>query len=180
MSTQRNKTERHRPKRKSVSESTNGRRRQFHRIQSVREREGISLRTVSRRTKAPVSELEAQEREDVDIRLSDLYRWQKGLNVPLPELLMEPDAPFADPIRNRACLVRVAKTANTLLANSPTDSVRDLAQTIVNQLSEIMPELKEVRSWHDQGKRRTRDDVGRIALCPVPEEWLLSLVPEEY
>ena len=54
-------------------------RRRFHRIAAVRQEQGMSLRSVSRRLGVDVRDLRYQECETTDLRLSDLYRWQKAL-----------------------------------------------------------------------------------------------------
>ena len=47
-----------------------------------------------------------------------------------------------------------------------------LAQTLINQLLELMPELEHVTPWHSVGQRRSKDEMGRIAECPVPDLYL--------
>jgi hypothetical protein len=37
-----------------------------------------------------------------------------------------------------------------------------MAETLVSQLVEIMPELKDVSPWHTYGQRRSLDEVGRV------------------
>ena len=63
----------------------------MHRIRTVRLQQGTSLRSVSRRTGVDVRQLRLQENEAADIRLSDLRKWQQALDVPLTELLAEPE-----------------------------------------------------------------------------------------
>ena len=38
-----------------------------------------------------------------------------------------------------------------------------MAENLVEQLLELMPELKEVSPWHSVGQRRSLDEMGRIA-----------------
>jgi hypothetical protein len=38
-----------------------------------------------------------------------------------------------------------------------------MAQVLVDQLTEIMPELADVSPWHAVGQRRARTDVGKAA-----------------
>jgi hypothetical protein len=38
-----------------------------------------------------------------------------------------------------------------------------MAQTLCEQLTEMMPELKEVAPWHTVGQRRSLDEMGRVA-----------------
>ena len=56
--------------------------RPLHRIADVRQREGMSLRGISRKVRVEVRNLKRQERENADLRLSDLYRWQEALFSP--------------------------------------------------------------------------------------------------
>ena len=37
-----------------------------------------------------------------------------------------------------------------------------MAQMMVEQLVEVMPELKEVSPWHQFGQRRSLDEFGRV------------------
>jgi hypothetical protein len=64
----------------------------------------------------------------------------------------------------RARLIKVMKTAATILEKSDSPRIRRLAETMVTQLVEIMPELEGIGPWHEQtGARRGRDECGRIA-----------------
>ena len=62
----------------------------MHRIAEVREQQGVSLRAVSRQMGTEIRRLRKEEDETSDLRLSDLYRWQEALDVPVSELLVEP------------------------------------------------------------------------------------------
>ena len=142
---------------------------QMHRIRTVRLQQGVSLRTAARQMGSTIRELRKQEDESNDLKLSDLHRWQKALDVPLCELLVEPDhSTLSPPVMERARLLRMMKTAQSLLENATTPGLERLAQNLVNQLIEIMPELKDVAPWHTYGQRRSLDEVGRVAEQPVP------------
>ena len=71
---------------------------QMHRIRTVRLQQGVSLRSASRQTGTEVRKLRAQEDEGADLRLSDLHKWSKALDVPLSELLVEPDTRLSRPV----------------------------------------------------------------------------------
>ena len=77
-------------------------------------------------------------------------------------LLVEADEPLSRPVMERARMVRLMKTAAALLEAAPTAPVRRMAENLVEQLNEIMPELKEVSAWHSVGQRRSLDEYGRI------------------
>jgi transcriptional regulator with XRE-family HTH domain len=139
----------------------------LHRIQEVRLQQGMSLRTASRHLGLDVRTIRAQEQATSDLRLSDLYRWQSALEVPVQELLVETEEPLSRPVMERARMVRLMKTAAALLEDAPNTNTRLMAQNLIEQLCEIMPELKDVGPWHSVGQRRTLDEVGRIAQQPI-------------
>ena len=146
---------------------------QMHRIRTVRIQQGVSLRTAARQMKSTVSKVRAQEEETTDLKLSDLHKWQKALDVPVTELLVEPDnSTLSPPILERARLLRMMKTAVTILENAPNDGIERLAENLVNNLIEVMPELEDVAPWHTYGQRRSLDEVGRAAEQPVPTDFL--------
>jgi hypothetical protein len=59
------------------------------------------------------------------------------------------------------------KTAQSLREEAPDPGQERLAENLVNQLIEIMPELKDIAPWHTYGQRRSLDEVGRVAEQPV-------------
>lgn len=134
----------------------------LNRVREVREQQGMSLRTASRRMEADVRLLRELEDPRTDLRLSDLYRWQKVLEVPIADLLVESQEPLSRPVLERARLLKLMKTAQAMLEKSPTAEIRHMAQMFIEQLCEIMPELKDVGPWPAVGQRRTIDDIGRI------------------
>ena len=149
--------------------------RPLHRLGTVRRLQGISRRTVARRLETEVAAVRLQERETADLSLSKLYEWQKALDVPVAELLVEADDPLSTPVLERAHLVRVMKTAQAILAQAKQVRVHRLAQTMVDQLIEVMPELAEVGPWHAVGKRRRRDEFGVTAQRRLSEDVFLGL-----
>lgn len=149
-----------------------------HRIRTVRRQQGMSLRTAARQLGLSTREVLVQEDETCDLRLSDLLRWQAVLDVPLLELLVEPDMPLSRPILHRAQLVRLMKTAAAILECATAPRVRRLAENLVDQLTEWMPELKGVAAWHSVGQRRTGDEYGRILERPVSDEMFSEALAE--
>ena len=135
----------------------------LHRLAVVRRLQGVSRRTVARRFNIEIAQVKAQESETADLPLSCLYRWQQLLDVPIGELLVEAGDPLSEPILKRARLVRVMKTVLAILESTGDESIRRMAQTLVEQLTEMMPELKGVGPWHAVGERRRRDEVGIAA-----------------
>lgn len=146
----------------------------LHRISEVRRQQGVSLRAAARRMGKEVSRLKVQERETTDLHLSDLYQWQQALDVPVTDLLVEQQAPLSRPVMERAQMVRLMKTASALLEQSQSVATRRMAQMLVEQLVEIMPELAEVSPWHTVGQRRSLDEYGRAFDRRVSDELIQS------
>jgi transcriptional regulator with XRE-family HTH domain len=144
----------------------------LHHIGKARKRQGLSVRCVAQRLNKTVGEVREQEDERADILLSELYRWQKVLEVPLEELLREPQDALSPRVRLRAQMLRIMKTARALRSQARSQSESRLAGVLISQLIEIMPELKEVAAWPTVGHRRTADELGRIAEHPVPDDWM--------
>jgi len=135
----------------------------FHRIREVRLQQGVSLRTAARHMQSDVRTARLEEEETSDLKLSQVYQWQRVLDVPVTELLSDAEEPLSRPVMERARMVRVMKTAQALLEKAPTPPVKRMAQMLVEQLTEVMPELATVSPWHSVGQRRSLDDFGRIA-----------------
>jgi hypothetical protein len=55
------------------------------------------------------------------------------------------------------------KTVAAIQELAESENISRLAQTMIDQLVEIMPELKEVGPWHSVGQRRSLDEYGRAA-----------------
>ncbi|MBU6221385.1 MAG: hypothetical protein KGR24_01395 [Planctomycetes bacterium] len=142
----------------------------MHRIAAVRERQGVTLRNVARRLGLELAVVRRQEQPDCDLRISDVMLWQEVLEVPIAELLVEADGQLSGPVLERSRMVKLMKTAAALrerTRGTPTGRIVDM---LVDQILEIMPELADVTPWNTVGQRRTLDDVGRTAICAVPEE----------
>ncbi|MGE0760440.1 MAG: helix-turn-helix domain-containing protein [Pirellulaceae bacterium] len=134
----------------------------LHRIREIRLREGVSLRSAARQTGKDVRTLRLQEQESTDLRISDLRRWQKALDVPLAELVVDDEMPLSRPVMERARMIRLMKTAAAIHERAPNLAIQRMAQMMVDQLVEIMPELREVSPWHQFGQRRSLDEYGRV------------------
>lgn len=142
----------------------------LHRIAAVRQQQGISLRGLARQLRTSVRDLEMEEEETADLRLSRIYWWQSVLEVPISELLVDSNSPLSAPVLERARLVRIMKTVAAISEKADSSSVKRLAQTLASQLVEMMPELEGVSPWHNVGQRRTLDELGRIAERPYSAE----------
>lgn len=137
--------------------------RPLQRLALVRRLQGISRRTVARRLNIDVEQVREQEQAGCDLRLSALYAWQKALEVPVAELLVETDGSFASPVLERSRLVRLMKTVLAIREHSKQESIRRMAETMIGQLIETMPELAEVGPWHAVGRRRRLSELGVAA-----------------
>ena len=158
-----------------VSRAIAGSRRQaprsLHRISEVRQQQGVSLRSVSRRMDMTVQEIREQEDSVTDLRISDLLKWQEVLDVPLADLLVDADGPLSDPVSRRAGMLRLMKTAKAIQEAAQDRSVVRLATMLVEQLVQMMPELADVSAWHSVGQRRTQDEMGKIVERTIPESF---------
>jgi transcriptional regulator with XRE-family HTH domain len=149
--------------------------RPLHRLATVRKQQGISQRNVARRLGVDVSTICEQEQEDADLMLSTIYAWQRVLDVPVSELLVDSDAPLSPPVMERARLVKLMKTAAAIMEKAHSNALKRLVTMMVEQLLEIMPELRDVSAWHTIGQRRTLDDYGRAAERQLPDDLLRRL-----
>jgi len=137
----------------------------LHRIREVRREQGVSSKRASQLMGKSVEAIRAEEAETTDLRLSQLYEWQRLLEVPIEDLLVEPHAPLSEPVLKRARMVRLMKTVQAIMERSNQPSVRRLAQTMVNQLVEIMPELEGVTPWNSLDRKNARNENSRILEC---------------
>jgi transcriptional regulator with XRE-family HTH domain len=147
----------------------------LHRLAAVRQQQGISRRTVARRLNIDLAAVRAQEDETADISLSQLYEWQKVLEVPLSELLFEADDSLSAPVLLRAQLVRLMKSVLAIQENAKQETIRRMAQTLIDQLLVIMPELAGVGPWHAVGQRRRLDELGVAADRRLSDDVFLDL-----
>jgi len=143
----------------------------LHRLHEVRQQQGISLRSVARRLSVTIPEARDHEDPRTDLKVSDLLKWQAILEVPLADLLVDSEGPLSEPVSNRASMLRIMKTAKAILEASRECGVKRLANMLVGQLVQVMPELADVAAWHTVGQRRTQDEVGRIVERPVPDSF---------
>lgn len=147
------------------------RNRPLHRLSEVRQQQGISVRSAARRMGVPMSQVRKEEEPLSNLSLADIVRWQKALEVPLIDLLIDEDSPISSPVISRARWLRLMKTVKALLEASPSSSITRMAQMLEGQVLEVMPELQDVGAWHSVGQRRSQDEQGRIAEQIVPSSF---------
>lgn len=141
-------------------------------VGDARRRQGLSVRCIAQRLSMTIGEVRAKEDPHADMSLSELYKWQSVLDVPLEELLADPQDSLSSRVLQRARMLRVMKTARALRAQARTESEHRLAKLLISQLIEIMPELKEVAAWPTVGHRRSADEMGRIAERTIPDDFM--------
>lgn len=141
----------------------------LHHLRSVRQREGMSIRSVARHLGINPRVAKAQEVETMDLPISVLRQWAGALNVPIAELVAEPTTELSLPLLNRARLLRIMKTARAILERTSQLRVKRMAQMLVEQLVDLMPELVEVSAWNSADSRRCRRDLGRAADYAIPD-----------
>jgi transcriptional regulator with XRE-family HTH domain len=142
-----------------------------HRLAAVRRQQGISLKNMARRLGTDISTVQQQEHASADLPLSTIYAWQKILDVPVAELLVDSNDPLSPPVHERAQMVKLMKTAAAIIEKARSESVRRLATQLIEQLVDIMPELREVTAWHTVGQRRTLDEYGRVFERQLPDDF---------
>jgi transcriptional regulator with XRE-family HTH domain len=135
----------------------------LQRLEQVRRQQGISRRTIARRMNVEIEQVRRQEQESANLTLTELYAWQKALDVPVGELLVEAGDSLATPVLTRSQLVRLMKTVLAVRDQAKQESIRRMAETMAGQLVEIMPELANIGPWPSVGKRRRQNELGVAA-----------------
>jgi transcriptional regulator with XRE-family HTH domain len=157
-------------------QGNNGNGRALHRLAMVRRLQGISRRTVARRLNVEVADVRCQENPSFDLPISQLYQWQQALEVPVSELLVESEDALSQPLMRRAQLVRLMKTALAIREQVEVDdSMGVLAQTLIDQLVQVMPELSGISAWHAVGKRRRSSELGIAAQRSLSDDVFIDL-----
>lgn len=147
--------------------------RRLHRIRELRKQQGITLRTVSRKLGMPASVVREEEKPESDMLVSQLAQWADILDVPIADLLEEPQNNLSSPIRERAKLVRIMKTVKAISERTQEPNVGILAEVLIDQLTDLMPELAEINAWNNVGQRRSTSDLGQVAQRSISCESLI-------
>jgi hypothetical protein len=134
--------------------------RRLHRLAEVRQLQGVSRGAVARQLNTDLEDVKHQEQPTTDVPLSALYRWQSVLDVPISELLEEGEQSLSAPVTKRAQLMRLMKTAAAIRARADHPAIQSMAQVLVDQLIELMPELADVSPWHTVDTLGTEDEPG--------------------
>lgn len=149
----------------------------LHRIGSVRRSQGVSLKSIARHWKVSVADAQKLEMETADLTLSQLHAWQKVLDVPMVELLVDDTSTtLSPPVLHRARLVRLMKTIATLRKQSQDENVQRLVQMLGDDLVGVMPELADVGPWpegNDVGCEGSAGECGPT-VYRLPEDMLVG------
>ena len=141
--------------------------RPMNRIAFVREQQEMTLRSVARHTGIDVRTLRKQEKPTANLTLTELANWSKALDVPVVNLIEEPESTLENPVKKRAAMVRIMRSAMSLQEEASSEKMCALTATLVSQLVELMPELDGLAAWPQYGQRRGPDEVGRVAERPM-------------
>ncbi len=144
----------------------------LNRIAEVRKQQGVSLRTIARRTGLDVKTLREQEKPNYNLSLRQLLAWQEALDVPIADLVESDCDPLSRPVKERAQLVRIMKTAAAIRELKSATRVRRLSEMLCEQLEQLMPELRDIGAWPQFGSRRGTDILSRILEQPISTELL--------
>ncbi len=146
--------------------------RPMHRLSTVRRQQEVTQTTIARRLNLDIAVVRQQEDETFDLPLSVLYEWQKVLEVPIADLLVESNAPLSPPVMEWSRLVKVMKTVAALMEKANTSSLKRLVHMLHTQLLEIMPQMTDVSPWPTVGQRRTPEEYGRAVERQMPDKLL--------
>jgi transcriptional regulator with XRE-family HTH domain len=124
----------------------------LHRLGEARRQEDVSRRNVARHLGITVEDVRRQECQTTDLPLSVLHKWANAMDLPVAELVVEQDDSFSMPVFNRVCLMRAMRTAMAILERTGNPQTKRLAQTMVDQLMEITPELRRMNGTETNGR----------------------------
>ena len=114
----------------------------MHRLSTVRRQQGVSLQEVAHRLRTPLDRVVWQETETNDLCLSELWAWKGVLCVPVGDLLVDRDSPLQGPEIKRLQIDQLIKITSDIRESESSLSVHRLAEMMITQLLEIMPEEK--------------------------------------
>jgi hypothetical protein len=65
----------------------------------------------------------------------------------------------------------IIKSARALRDAADSPATQRMADNLIEQLTELMPELAEISPWHSVGQRRGLDEMGRIAEQSINDDF---------
>jgi transcriptional regulator with XRE-family HTH domain len=139
----------------------------LHRLGAVRKAKKVPRRVLAEQLGITVEELRNKE-ASADLTISTLCHWASTLNVPVTELVVEPDESLAPTRMARSQAARLMTVAAKLRDRSRRRGIQRLAQTFVEQLAEILPSLEELaQKNHRHCRRPNRQPPATVR--PMPE-----------
>ena len=132
-----------------------------HFILETLKTQGMTLATCAKRLGVSLEEAERQAEPYSNLTLEQLFAWSDALDAPISELLPF-DLTTSDPIRNRALMLRIVKTARQLQNLSRNTTLEYAATSLVDQLIELVPEYAVVEPWSSVGKSRVAKSEGLL------------------
>ena len=148
----------------------------LHRVREVRKAQGVSRRAAARRLGVEPRQLDAMEQPSTDLPLSAIYHWQQILQVPIEDLLVESEEPLSRPVLERAQMLKLMKTAVTIRNRAKSRAVRHLAEMLVDQLRDIMPDMSEVAPWSSHSEAMSHDGENGFDRAQAESEFLDNLL----
>ena len=134
----------------------------LHRLGEARRQENVSRRNVARHLGITVEDVRQQECPTTDLPLSVLHKWAKVLGRPVAELVANRTIRW-----QRRSTSREPGSGDEDRGGHPGANPRSadeaVGETMVDQLIEIMPELRGINAWHAVGKRRRLNELSITA-----------------
>ena len=144
----------------------------LHRLGAVCREKKIPRRVLAKRLGITLEDLRLEE-ESIDLSIGRLTQWAAALGVPVTELIIEPDIGFGLTCLEPPQAKRLMEAANSLRKRTRRRSVQRLAQTFMDQLSEMLPELEQIAQNGQRPVRRVRRTARPGPLRPLPDHILL-------
>ena len=121
----------------------------LHRIAQIRREKGLKLSVIARQMGCTVAELRQQENGARDLQITELMEWQRILDVPLYELIIDPTLP---PEPEQEQLAKLLETAAALRGCSRSVAEQAFAEMLVEQLTGMLGKYAQ------QAQARTEGD----------------------
>jgi transcriptional regulator with XRE-family HTH domain len=127
----------------------------LHRLAAARCERGMSWFDVARRIGITAEEVRLQE-ESADLPISTLNLWAAALNVPVTDLIVEPEEWLHATHLAKSQAERLLRLAAKLRDGSRRRSIQRLAQTFLDQLTEMQPALGPYANGNERDRQPPR------------------------
>ena len=151
----------------------------LHRLGEARRKKHVSRSSLASQLGITAGDVRRQECKTTDMPLSVLHQWAKVLGVPVVELVEEPNVSLSTPLFHRAALTRFMETVMAILERSNDLQTQRLAQTLVDQLIEILPEARGVIASRTAGEHYRFDGPGSAVERGLSHEIFMDVVDSE-